>query len=236
MPDYSAFPVVEGVRTYLPAPDGYVVDFENPQQQFHVTLYSVVGVGNLLALLFMSQRIYTKLALSRGLQLEDGMFPLTSARGKLRDLIVTGFLIASWICSLVVQGVTIWSVGIQARGVHGWEMPIERFVQFKFSVYIGGSVFMPCASFAKIALLVFYLRLSPQTWFKYACWATVGIISVYTPAIFLALLFACRPVKASWRVELEGECIDNTALFIATCVVNSFTDVVLFLLPIPSKY
>lgn len=148
---------------------------------------------------------------------------------------MTGFLIASWICSLIVQGVTIWSVGIQARGVHGWEMPIERFVQFKFSVYIGGSVFMPCASFAKIALLVFYLRLSPQTWFKYACWATLGIITVYTPAIFLALLFACRPLEASWRVELEGDCIDNTALFIATCVVNSFTDVVLFLLPIPSQ-
>lgn len=82
MPDYSAFPVVEGVRTYLPAPDGYVVDFENPQQQFHLTLYSVVGIGNLLALLFMSQRIYTKLELSRGLQLEDGMFPSKSACGR----------------------------------------------------------------------------------------------------------------------------------------------------------
>lgn len=94
---------------------------------------------------------------------------------------------------------------------------------------------MPCASFAKIALLVFYLRLSPQQWFKYSCWATIAVIAAYTPAIFLALLFACKPVNASWRIDIEGECIDNTALFIATCVVNSFTDVVLFLLPIPSK-
>lgn len=213
-----------------------MVDFDNPQQQFNITLYAVVGVGNLLALLFMSQRVYTKIVLTKGLQLEDGMssnFQLSKASHR-ADL-SAGFLIASWMCSLVVQGVTIWSVGIQARGVHGWEMPIERFILFKISVYIGGSVFMPCASFAKIALLVFYLRLSPQEWFKYACWATIAVIAAYTPAIFLALLFACKPVKASWRIDVEGECIDTTALFIATCVVNSFTDVVLFLLPIPSK-
>lgn len=73
MPDYSAFPITNGVRTYLEAPENYVVDFDNPQQQFHVTLYAVVGVGNLLALLFMSQRIYTKIVLSKGLQLDDGM-------------------------------------------------------------------------------------------------------------------------------------------------------------------
>lgn len=93
---------------------------------------------------------------------------------------------------------------------------------------------MPCASFAKVALLIFYLRLSPQTTFRYSIWATLAIIAGYTPAIFLALLFACRPVHTSWRVDVEGECIDTTALFIATCVVNIFTDVVLFVLPIPS--
>ena len=152
--------------------------------------------------------------------------------GRVNDAVA--FLIASWASSAIVQGVTIWSVGIEARGVHAWEMPIERYVLFKISVYVGGSVFMPCASFAKIALLIFYLRLSPQKWFKIACWTTIGIIAAYTPAIFLALLLACRPVRASWRIDIEGECIDNTALFIATCVVNIFTDVVLFLLPVPS--
>jgi hypothetical protein len=216
MPDYSAFPLTDGVRTFLEKPDDYVVDFDNPQQHYHIALYAVVGVGNFITLLFLAQRLYTKTVLAKGLQLEDG------------------FLLASWVCSLIVQSVTIWSVGIQARGVHAWEQPIERYVLFKISVYIGGSVFMPCASFAKIALLVFYLRLSPQTWFTHACWTTIGIIAVYTPAIFFALIFACKPVKSAWRVDIEGECIDTTALFIATCVVNTFTDLVLFLLPIPS--
>lgn len=96
---------------------------------------------------------------------------------------------------------------------------------------------MPCASFAKLALLVFYLRLSPEKWFRMAVWASIGLIAGYTPAIFLALLFACNPVYAPWTLDLDtpAECIDTTALFIATCVVNIFTDVVIFVLPIPSR-
>lgn len=73
MPDYSAFPVTDGATTFLEAPESYGVDFDNPQRQFHVALYAVVGVGNFLALLFMYQRLYTKIVLTKGLQLEDGM-------------------------------------------------------------------------------------------------------------------------------------------------------------------
>lgn len=94
---------------------------------------------------------------------------------------------------------------------------------------------MPCASFAKVALLIFYLRLTPEKWFRICVWGSLALIAGYTPAIFLALLFACKPVNKSWAVEMEGECIDTTALFIATCVVNIFTDVVIFCLPIPSE-
>lgn len=72
MPDYSAFPVTNGVTTYLAAPEDYDVDFDNPQKHYHMTLYAIVGIGNFLALLFMYQRLYTKTVLGKGLQLEDG--------------------------------------------------------------------------------------------------------------------------------------------------------------------
>jgi len=214
MPDYSSFPVTNGITTYLAAPGDYDVDFDNPQRNHHLTLYLIVGIGNLLALLFMFQRLYTKFFLVKGLQIEDG------------------FLVASWICSVIVQSVTIWSVAIDARGVHAWEQPIERYALFKISVYIGGAVFMPCASFAKVALLIFYLRLSPEKWFRIAVWSSLALIAGYTPAIFFALLFACQPVHSAYVLDVKGECIDTTALFIATCVVNIFSDVVIFLLPI----
>lgn len=109
MPDYSSFPITEGVRTYLEAPKDYGVDFNNPQTQFHVALYAVVSIGNLLALLFLSQQLYTKLVLSKGLQIEDGMchLPIFSNRDTDREARFPDFFLGMALCSMQDQGVQI---------------------------------------------------------------------------------------------------------------------------------
>lgn len=71
MSTYDGFPVTDGVITYLSAPEGYEVDFENPQKQYDTHLYAIVGAGSALTLVFMYQRLYTKIFLSKGLQLDD---------------------------------------------------------------------------------------------------------------------------------------------------------------------
>ena len=65
--------VVQGVMVALPPPKGYVVDFEHPQRQGVPDAYWVAGVGMFLSLVFMAQRIYTKVFLSGGLRVDDGM-------------------------------------------------------------------------------------------------------------------------------------------------------------------
>jgi hypothetical protein len=61
-----------GTITIIPAPEGYVVDFQNPQIQFVVRSYTVAAVEMTLAFLFLIQRLYTKLAIMKKFQLEDG--------------------------------------------------------------------------------------------------------------------------------------------------------------------
>lgn len=63
---------VNGTLTLIPPPPGYVVDFENPQRQLETQVYTVIVVGNLLALAFLSQRLYTRFRLMRLFQVEDG--------------------------------------------------------------------------------------------------------------------------------------------------------------------
>lgn len=65
--------VVNGTQTILPAPDGYVVDFDNPKRQAVVQTYVTIAVGNFFALLFLAQKLYTRLFLDRKLQLDDGI-------------------------------------------------------------------------------------------------------------------------------------------------------------------
>ena len=66
-------PVINGVVTLLPAPEGYVVDFANPQRQAVPESYYVAGFGFLFSVLLMMQRLYTKIFLSGGIQTDDGM-------------------------------------------------------------------------------------------------------------------------------------------------------------------
>lgn len=63
--------IANGVATILPAPGGYIVDLDHPKSHADVATYWVVAVGNVLALLFMAQRLYTKTALLEEFRVED---------------------------------------------------------------------------------------------------------------------------------------------------------------------
>jgi hypothetical protein len=66
-------PLTEGVLTILPAPEGYAVDFDNPRRQAVPHAYYIAGVGTVLSLLMVAQRLYTKIFVTGKLQLDDGM-------------------------------------------------------------------------------------------------------------------------------------------------------------------
>ncbi|OLN89656.1 hypothetical protein CCHL11_10039, partial [Colletotrichum chlorophyti] len=68
MPD---FPVTNGTETFLKPPDGYVVKFDHPQQQLVLEHYVLSGIGVPIALLALLQRLYTKIWLSNGFQIDD---------------------------------------------------------------------------------------------------------------------------------------------------------------------
>lgn len=61
-----------GIVTVIPAPEGYAVDFSHPQRQGVTETYWIVAVGNILALMFLAQKIYTKAVIDRRFQLDDG--------------------------------------------------------------------------------------------------------------------------------------------------------------------
>lgn len=64
---------VNGVLVAIPPPDGYVVDFENPQRRSVTATYTICGVGMTLALFFMLQRLYVKIFIRNKFGVDDGM-------------------------------------------------------------------------------------------------------------------------------------------------------------------
>ncbi|KXH25986.1 integral membrane protein [Colletotrichum nymphaeae SA-01] len=209
-------PVVNGVVTVLPPPEGYVVDFDNPQRQAVSEAYYVAGFGTLLSLLLMAQRLYTKAFLIGRLQWDDV------------------FLLLAWFTSIATIGLCVHMFAYGSGGVHGWEISVEKYNIYMMDVFLAAAIYTLCGSFAKVSLLIFYFRLSPQRWFKRAVWISLAIIAGYSIGIFFALVFACDPIAMSWDVTItEGTCINRPSLYIATAAANIISDLILFALPIP---
>lgn len=96
---------------------------------------------------------------------------------------------------------------------------------------------MLCNGFTKLSLLTFYLHLSPQKWFRYSTWTAIVIVALYTTIITFMMFFQCSPPRKSFDFTMEGgDCINAGVLYMATAVSNIFTDVILFILPIPMVY
>jgi hypothetical protein len=92
-----------------------------------------------------------------------------------------------------------------------------------------------CNGFTKLALLTVYIQLSPQKWFRIAAWFSIVVVALYTSVITLLMFFHCHPVRRAFDFKIQsGYCLDAGVLYMATAVSNIITDVMLFVLPIPT--
>ncbi|CAN9393461.1 unnamed protein product [Alternaria alternata] len=102
---------VNGVITAIPPPDGYEVNFANPQRRLLTEAYVIFTVENILALMFLGQRLYTKVRLMKQFQIDDA------------------FVILGWACSVGTQGILITGFSTGSMGVHAWEILIENIIE-----------------------------------------------------------------------------------------------------------
>ncbi|OAA46675.1 Pth11-like protein [Beauveria brongniartii RCEF 3172] len=212
----ASFPVVNGVTVLMAPPDGVTPDFDNPRQNRWLQHYLAFGIGGPLALAFLCQRYYTKLYLSKGLQIDDA------------------FMFLGWIMSVATQAILTYSIAQDGMCAHAWEMSLERFERYSIFVYVAAPVYQLCNGFTKLSLLCIYLQLSPQRCFRLVTWLSIVLVALYTVTIAVIMLFHCSPVRKAFDLRIQtGACLDAGILYMATAVSNILTDVMLFLLPTP---
>ncbi|KAH8883714.1 hypothetical protein GQ53DRAFT_663278 [Thozetella sp. PMI_491] len=131
-------------------------------------------------------------------------------------------------------GVDDGSISIGGLCHHVWEMPIEVYEKHMISSFIAAPVFILCNGLTKSSLLVFYLRISPQSWYVWTIRVTIAMVVTYTIIIASLLLGGCSPVKLNWDPYASGTCLNTAVLYMAIAVANITSDVILFLIPIPT--
>ncbi|TLD18110.1 hypothetical protein PspLS_10465 [Pyricularia sp. CBS 133598] len=211
---------INDTRVPLPPPPGYVVDFDNPKRIMIPAAYWVDGVGMVLALLFLLQRLYTKLFLMNTFTADDYC------------------LVGSWALSLATQIYEVYEWSQGNLGIHMWELPMPRYERFLFLVYIAPILYQLCQILAKVSLLIFYHRLSPLRGFKHAVNFTLFVVVVYNTAITFALIFSCWPVQKNFDLSFPqevGVCnVNLPQVYVATCIMGIITDLMILVLPLPT--
>ncbi|RSM19633.1 hypothetical protein CDV31_001520 [Fusarium ambrosium] len=227
----TTFPTINGTEVFrLPPADYGPLDFDNPRQQKKLEHYLIFGLGAPLALIALLQRYYTKVFLSKGLQIDDVVLSLDPSFAHRYIPRLPQPLYSSnpnFIASIAEGGMC----------AHSWEMSLADFQRYSLISYLCGPIYQLCNGFIKLSLLSFYLHLSPQRWFRIAVWFTIGIVTAYTVIITFMMWFLCNPPRKAFDFKVEGgSCTDAAILYMATAVSNIVTDVILFVLPIPMVY
>ncbi|UZP38767.1 hypothetical protein NXS19_006583 [Fusarium pseudograminearum] len=149
---------------------------------------------------------------------------------RLDDLLTGASLVACWAfyaCTMgmVAQGgcaTNFWQVKqSQYETLLKWTIPVNIF-------------YMLSSDLAKISLLFFYLRLSPERNFRMILYALISLFGLYALIYAMISLFGCQPIKASWDLAAQatGKCVDKFGFFLAASVANVVMDLIILLLPL----
>ncbi|EKJ70458.1 hypothetical protein FPSE_09452 [Fusarium pseudograminearum CS3096] len=209
-------PVINGVPVAIPPPEGYVVNFKHPQRRHETEAYVASSVGMGLAFFFVLQYLYVKVWILRKLELE------------------TACLIIGWIFSIGVQVVALQGFFLGITGVHTWEIPLAKFNTGNQLSFVIPILYAVCTAFSKMALALFYRKLSPERWWRWSVCGVLFLVAGYNLAIMLVILFGCAPFAKSWdHTMLEGTCVNRPAVYICTAGLGILSDLILLIMPLP---
>ncbi|KAL2828321.1 hypothetical protein BJY01DRAFT_240953 [Aspergillus pseudoustus] len=202
------------IPSVVPPPPGVTPNPDNPHARFKSANVIIAAVGISLCTVSLAMRIYTKALLLHRFWLDDV------------------FIILAWVFSIATQSTILWAFYHAGYGLHIWDFTVPTLTTYLKTVAASSILYIPALAFAKLALLLLYHSIispsSPKKSPIYLLYALGAIIISYSIALIAALIFACDPLDRAWDASVtRGSCINRNAVFLATAITNTASDVVL---------
>ncbi|KAL4890281.1 hypothetical protein BDV59DRAFT_204466 [Aspergillus ambiguus] len=197
-----------------PPPPGVTPNFKNPAGEEY-EIYSVSIAMCATATVILLARLYTRAFLLRATGLDDWLCVLGQ--------------ICAWIFAIL----SIINIR-NGYGVHIWNLHVDDVILFKQYDLAEEDVYALGVWFVKTAILVFYLRLSPERKFRSLTYAIMVFVAAYSLLSILLFTIGCIPVRAMWDITLmdQAKCIDQLSFVYANAAFNIFSDLATLILPI----
>ncbi|KAI1776307.1 hypothetical protein F4818DRAFT_413666 [Hypoxylon cercidicola] len=200
---------------YAEVPPGQVRTPVNPPTKRGDLMAAGIST-TIIAGIALSLRLYTRLrVLKKTLEADDW-------------LVIAAFIISVAMLAFVQKDID------HGLTYHVWDIPQDTYhIGERLYGLLAYLSFILSVSFAKMSMLVLYLRLAPHAWFRFTCYSCIAIIACYSLAAAFVESLACRPLQGIVDESLDAECYDSYPAYIALSSLNIGIDVIILLLPIP---
>lgn len=101
-------------------------------------------------------------------------------------------------------------------------------------VYVGGVIYSFAIPLPKLVILLFYMRIFPNSRIKFAIYSVAIFVIAWCPAVLLVNIFQCNPIKFYWNKSIKGgTCIDILAYWRYSSVPIILSDIAILVIPLP---
>ncbi|RYP64723.1 hypothetical protein DL769_006571 [Monosporascus sp. CRB-8-3] len=139
-------------------------------------------------------------------------------------------IVISWVFAQIVSGLMLGSCAY-GFGQHIYNIsPEDKLMALKL-FYTAQTFYKLTMNLTKSSILLLYLRIFVQSWFRITCYVLLGTILTYMVATTASSIWQCSPIARAWDKSLPGTCIDITANWYANAGFSIATDVVILTLP-----
>ncbi|KAL8775533.1 MAG: hypothetical protein Q9209_000029 [Squamulea sp. 1 TL-2023] len=147
--------------------------------------------------------------------------------------IIFGILAALSGATLTLVIATIISVVAGGAGLSKHRLSsneVRIFWKAMFAIIISWPI---AQSTTKISILLFYIQLFPTKVFRIAAYSLIVVVTIWMIQQVLAILLLCRPISINWDASVTGTCGNVAANCMAGAGVNTLTDILILILPMP---
>ncbi len=116
-------------------------------------------------------------------------------------------------------------------GQHIWNIPHDDLLLALELFYVAQIFYKITINLTKASILLLYLRIFLQRWFRICCYIFMSIILSYMLATVVASIWQCNPIRGAWDKSTHPSCISLTKNWYANAAFSIITDVAILLLP-----
>ncbi|TLD15181.1 hypothetical protein PspLS_10722 [Pyricularia sp. CBS 133598] len=149
------------------------------------------------------------------------------------------FMVAAAACGLGVTLCTIIATQGFSWNAHIWDLTPEQIVEGRKVSLASQTLFTAATALAKASILLSYLRIAPQkSWFRRLTFSALALVSTIGFAAISLFWTQCMPISSYWFLQDPSQVVncgvDEGLLAFAQALCNVCTDLIVYVLPIPT--